>query len=452
MSGHGHSHSGNDHGHGGHGGCSHGHALAPGEKHLLEHLGLLSKAWSAKNTDLRWLLIFCVFMTCYSIYEITYGLIGGEYEFINTGFNYGFRAIIIAVSICAAVYTESAKSDNTCTYGYMRIELLAVFSASACLYIMSVGQLVEELHHVMFEESDSRIDILTLSLKFAAEMIMMVKFKDHIDLSSSNKSAKQENMTIMIIHIFILTINDGFLGLCYAVYGVEQAGPIIECATSTLTIILMHSFLFNSGKILLMASPEGKQNDIILKQLRQVNLIDGVIQVLKENFWNMDSQTIVGTIVLQIHADKDADKITNEAKELLSICVHDVAVEIKFEGEIERDYSQKSSCGHDHSGHDHHGHGHGGHENHGNGHSEPEKHGHSHGSPEKKHGHGHSEPEKCGHNHGSPEKKHGHGHSEPEKHGHSHGSPEKHGHSHGSPEKHGHGHSSNDQSVTEIES
>ena len=129
----------------------------------------------------------------------------------------------------------------------------------------------------MFDESDGRIDILTLSLKFAAEMIMMVKFKDYIDLSSSIKSAKQENMSIMILHIFILAIGDGFLGVCYAVYGVEFVAPIIECSTAILTIILMHSFLFSSGKILLQHSPEGKQHDIVLKQLRQVQLIEGVI-------------------------------------------------------------------------------------------------------------------------------------------------------------------------------
>ena len=134
--GHNHSH-GHDHG-GGHGHtCSHHHGGGDGP-HLLEGLKYLPRAWQAKNTDLRWLLVFCVFMSMYSAYEIIYGLWTGEYEFINTGFNYGFRAIIIAVSISAAVFVELSKTDQTSTYGYIRIELLAVFSASACLYIMSV--------------------------------------------------------------------------------------------------------------------------------------------------------------------------------------------------------------------------------------------------------------------------------------------------------------------------
>lgn len=77
-------------------------------------------------------------MTIYSIYETTLGLYTGEYELINIGFSYGFRCIIICVSIAAAAFVEQSKSDNTCTYGYSRVEILAVFSASSCLYIMAI--------------------------------------------------------------------------------------------------------------------------------------------------------------------------------------------------------------------------------------------------------------------------------------------------------------------------
>lgn len=126
---------------------------------------------------------------------------------------------------------------------------------------------MEELHHVLFDELDGSYEIFTTNVKFVAELLILFKIKNYIDLSGS-KSAKAENMSIIAVHIFILAVSDSFEVICYYIYGVEFVLSIIQCSTSLLTILLMHPFMFSSGRILLQHTPEGKQNDMILKLLR----------------------------------------------------------------------------------------------------------------------------------------------------------------------------------------
>lgn len=37
---------------------------------------------------------------------------------IQTGFNFGFRGVIIAVGICATSFVATKKSDSNFNYGY----------------------------------------------------------------------------------------------------------------------------------------------------------------------------------------------------------------------------------------------------------------------------------------------------------------------------------------------
>lgn len=52
----------------------------------------------------------------------------------------------------------------------------------------------------------------------------------------------------------------------------------------------------------------------------------------------MDSTTIIGTIKLLVDSDKDADKITTEAKSILSSYVSDITVEVSQEESSDRAY------------------------------------------------------------------------------------------------------------------
>jgi hypothetical protein len=83
-----------------------------------------------------------------------------------------------------------------------------------------------------------------------------------------------------------MAVSDGLFVVCHYVYALESVIPMIEIAVSILTIVLLKPFLFSTGKILLQQSPDGKQKETLLKCLRQVSLIDGVVMIADEHFWN----------------------------------------------------------------------------------------------------------------------------------------------------------------------
>ena len=177
---------------------------------------------------------------------------------IQTGFNFGFRGVIIAVGICATSFVATKKSDSNFNYGYWRVEIIAVFAACTCQYILALYSCVEEIHHIMMSTDESershsmhrRYDMTALTLKLISEVYVILKLWHWIDWKA-NKSAREENLTVMVIHILIMAISDGMQIISRHIYSMDSAFPIIEVVCSLLTLLLLRPFFVSSAKILL---------------------------------------------------------------------------------------------------------------------------------------------------------------------------------------------------------
>ena len=108
---------------------------------------------------------------------------------IHTGFNLGFRSLIIAVGVLATSFVARKRSDFNFTYGYCRFEIIAVFSACTCLYIMASFTCVEEIHHMLMNRNDfghsdeltKRYDFAALTLKLISEVYVILKLWHCLD-------------------------------------------------------------------------------------------------------------------------------------------------------------------------------------------------------------------------------------------------------------------------------
>ena len=188
-------------------------------------------------------------------------------------------------------------------------------------------------HSEHLDEFQRRYDMTALILKLISEVYVILKLWHCLNWNTK-KSAKQENLTVMVVGIFIMGLRDGMRIISQTMYSIDNAFPMIEVVFSVITLILLRPFFISSAKILLQRAPSGKQREDILECLWKIINIDGVKNIIQENFWNLDSQTVIGTVQLAVDPDSNADLIVSRARNILSSVISDITIEIQSSAEV----------------------------------------------------------------------------------------------------------------------
>lgn len=173
-------------------------------------------------------------------------------------------------------------------------------------------------------------------MKISVEGYIFYKLRE-FHPHSLHMSPLSENMGVVFLHIFGLIVIDSinlvsgifeFDSYAFPIYLIDS---LLSVTWLGIMIYLLTPYISRNGRVLLLCSPSERQRDMVLKKMREVSFIEGVVHVQSEKIWMLSANKLVGSIVLNVHDDADFTLISNNATEVLSTVLDCVNIEISVE-------------------------------------------------------------------------------------------------------------------------
>jgi len=296
------------------------------------------KAVNSEVSEARWVFALACFLSLFAIKSVWEGLMGDNLHEVSEGFHIGFHVLSLCATLASIAYTrENKESTSKYTYGSERFEVIATFGNSIFLIFIAGFAVMEVVHESVLGEGSKSVPITnSLILKVLYEIVVLVKLFRFLD-RKGQASATEDNLAVIAIHCFTLLWNDtldlvdGFFQLS-STSGITQyfySGGIVILAI--VSIIMVKPYLELSGRILLQCAPQGRQQDLLVKAMRDVKLIEGVITVREEHFWQYTDDKLVASLVLKVHPSADHNLVVTIAQEVMRSLAFDVTVEVSSE-------------------------------------------------------------------------------------------------------------------------
>lgn len=313
----------------------HGHSHGSGS--IKFFFTYASSGW--KISEGRMLILYSGILGLSSLSEVVYGIYTGDTHVATEGFHTLFHALCIWAAMIALAYTINHPApDSKCSFGYSRAQIIAAFGNSIFAFFIGFFALFEAIHEIITEEiSDSNPELLPMLLaKISLHSIFFLKMRKY--LFESDK-INNDNLGVVSIHCLGLLMTDLIRGLClyfefecmaYPLYFTESALNIIWVVA---LLLLVRPYIQRNGRILLLCSPSGKHKDILVKKIREISLIEGVVGVKEEKMWMIDNQEIVGSLKIEVHGE--GKHVVSKANEILKGTLSFVVVEIENSDHIE---------------------------------------------------------------------------------------------------------------------
>ncbi|CAL1548697.1 unnamed protein product [Lymnaea stagnalis] len=271
-----------------------------------------------------------------------------------TAFSFLLIFDILSLLTCLlSVWVQSQQPSAAYSFGYERIEVLAVFSSTMLALLGSFFVIKESIESLLFppEVHTGRLLIGTAyGLVAHLSVIYAVKnraFNHVIDASSS--SWLQEHVTDMseslclfvpgLSKLLLPRINPfsliGFacslaLLVTYFLIDTHQyyiADPWAAIAIAFMTFGTMFPMSSYTGKILLQTTPSHILGQLD-KVLREASTLDGVLEFRHEHFWTLSFGTLAGSVQVRVRRDADEQLVLAHVYNRLNNLVHRLTIQI----------------------------------------------------------------------------------------------------------------------------
>jgi cobalt-zinc-cadmium efflux system protein len=279
------------------------------------------------------------FLILFGLKSIVEGLVGENLHQVSEGFHICFHVICICCALASIAYSREHKlSSSKYTYGFDRFEVVSTFGNSIFLIFIASFALMEEVHEAIQDE-ESRISEFSMLMyfKLLAEIVVFVKLCKYLERKVP-ASPTEDNLAVIAIHCLSLVWSD-FIDLFDSVFLLSQSTApyryfrvIAYVVWSVVAVYVSKPYIISSSRILLQCAPQGRQQDLLVKAMRDVKLIEGVIAVREEHFWQYTDDKLVATLVLKVHSSVDHSAVVAKAQEIMRTLAHDVTVEVSSEG------------------------------------------------------------------------------------------------------------------------
>ena len=279
------------------------------------------------------LIIYSSLIGISSIIELGFGIYTGDSHVVSEGFHTLFHGMCIWTAMIALAYTiNHSEPDDHCSFGYSRAQIVAAFGNSIFLFFIAFFALFEAVHEIISETiSDSNSDILPLiATKILLHSLFFFYLRTNLFESEKNSN---DNLGVVALHSLGLLITDIIRGFslffeleCMA-YPIYQTESILNIIWVAALLYLVKPYFYRNGKILLLCTPTGKNKENLVKKIREVSLIEGVVGVKEEKMWLMNNQEMVGSLKIEVHGD--GKNVVPKAKEILKGILSHVAIEIE---------------------------------------------------------------------------------------------------------------------------
>uniref|UniRef100_A0A914CLS9 Cation efflux protein transmembrane domain-containing protein n=1 Tax=Acrobeloides nanus TaxID=290746 RepID=A0A914CLS9_9BILA len=385
--------------------------------------------------------------------------------------------------------TVSQHPTEKYTFGLARAPVLAVFSTTVLAQLSSVFLVKESVERLIVVEDESHGHghghahaststnhyfysgalAGSISLLLAAYTLKNQAFQ-HVLMVSQSSSLQEHAADLSraicylvpglsrillprINSMTLLAVSTSFC--CFITNWFSDQYPWFDSAVALVFAITVFTTMTPlttyTGRILLQTTPPHVHNQID-RCISEASTVDGVLELKNAHFWQLDFNSIAGTVDVRVRRDADDQMVLSLVTEKLCSVINVLTIQVVKDvttvwnsagyvtnsslphasysySNLPNSYAQQNlHNGHGHS-HDDGGHGHS-HDG-GGGHGHSHSHGRNRSQENRDHGHGHSHDHTDGghgHSHDHTDGGHGHSHDHPDRggHGHSHGNEHQH--------------------------
>ncbi|XP_054710261.1 zinc transporter 6-like isoform X3 [Uloborus diversus] len=261
---------------------------------------------------------------------------------------------MLCLCICAlSIWVEQKKPNKQFTFGFERVEVLAVFvsttfSCTSSIFIIKKS-ITRWIQQTQIHTGRLFPGIL---LAFFCHMLITHCMKNkglNLVVCASDASWLQNRMSSFTqslcqivpgvtvsacprINPFSLLGCASGITLIIAVFFIDiydyhSADAIAGIFISLLNCITMYPICAYSGKILLQGTPP-HITDLLDKCLHEASTFDGVLEFRNEHFWLLGFDKIVGTIHVRIRRDANEQVVLSHLLNKLSSLVTDITIQV----------------------------------------------------------------------------------------------------------------------------
>ena len=252
-------------------------------------------------------------------------------------------------------WSERQQPSLTFTYGYSRVEVVAVFSATLLTQFISFFIIKEAVHHlieglVLRPDSMLIATVFGLILHFTATLLVKNPAYEHLARSSSSNWVQDTVNDLgsslfgyvpLLAGVFLpgKPLNPLALVTCLSSLGVAAAyylvtayewpgaDPAIAMLISFITIATLLPMTVYTGKVLLQTTP-GHMISSLDKCLREAATLDGVLEFRNEHFWTLTWGVVAGTLDVRVRRDANEQTVLAEVTHRLSQHVTLLSVQV----------------------------------------------------------------------------------------------------------------------------
>ncbi|XP_035461575.2 zinc transporter 6 isoform X1 [Scophthalmus maximus] len=250
-------------------------------------------------------------------------------------------------------WVNMKKPSQVYTFGFERLEVLAVFASTVlvqlgALFILkeSVERFVEqpEVHTgrllvgtfvALFFNLLTLLSVRNKPFAYVSEAASSSWLQEHVaDLSRSLCGIVPGLSSVLLprMNPFVLINMAGALSLCITYMlieinnynGVDTASAV---AIALMTFGTMYPMSVYSGKVLLQTTPSHVLGQLD-KLLREVSTLDGVLEVRNEHFWTVGFGSLAGSAHVRIRRDANEQLVLAHATNRLLPLVSTLTVQI----------------------------------------------------------------------------------------------------------------------------
>lgn len=295
--------------------------------------GLLARIMKPGNKPLKKVFVLIILNLAYSATEFVIGLLTGRVGLVSDAFHLSFGCGVLTFSLFAMTMSDRPP-DKAYTFGHERLEVLAALTNALFLLFLSFSLAVEALHAFVQDEAEHKHYLIVSAVSnLVVNLLGVWFFRRYARRRFAYRRAQDINLHSICLHV----LSDSFrsAGVILASWllalGVTYAETLCHGLVAAVVFYTAMPLFQASGAILSQMAPSGTTAAALNKCLRQVRMLDDVMQCYNARFWDLVPGSIVGTLVMQVREGADEQSILSTVHSIYNdIGVKDLTVEIEI--------------------------------------------------------------------------------------------------------------------------
>lgn len=298
-----------------------------------EFWGIIARILRPGNRPSKRLLVLILLNVAYSATEFLIGLLTRRIGLVSDAFHLSFGCGMLTFSLFAMTWADRPP-DKAYTYGYKRLEVLAAFTNALFLLFLSFSLAVEALHAFVQDESEHKHYLIFSAVSnLLVNLLGVWFFRSYARVTLVYRNAQDMNLHSICLHVLSDSIRSAgvILASWLLTMGVKYAETLCLGLVSMTVLYTALPLFRSSGAILSQMAPSGTTAAALNKCLRQVRMLDDVMQCYNARFWDLVPGFIVGTLLMQVREGADEQKILSTVHSIYNdIGVKDLTVELEL--------------------------------------------------------------------------------------------------------------------------